>query len=37
MFVRGFLTLLAVLVCLAGMIAPALVDARRWWPRRRKK
>lgn len=24
-------------VCIAGLLAPVLVDARHWWPRRRKK
>jgi len=27
----------ALLVSLVGMIAPVLIDARRWWPRRHKK
>ncbi len=31
------LTVVLVLVCLAGMVAPALVDARHWWPRKRMK
>jgi len=31
------LTVILVLVCLAGMIAPALVDAHHWWPRRPMK
>lgn len=31
------LNVILVLVCLAGMIAPAFVDARHWWPRKRMK
>ena len=35
---RGYLlTALLILVGIAGMVAPALVDARHWWPRKRKK
>jgi hypothetical protein len=30
------LTGLLILVCLAGMLAPALIDARHWWPRKRR-
>jgi hypothetical protein len=28
---------LVLLVCLAGLAAPILVDARHWWPRGPKK
>ncbi len=30
------LTALLILVSLAGMVAPALVDARHWWPRKKR-
>ena len=28
---------IAIVICVVGMIAPALVDARYWWPRRCKR
>jgi hypothetical protein len=37
MFVHGLLTVLAIVVCLAGLIAPVLVDAHHWRPRKSKK
>lgn len=37
MIVRGLVFALAVFVCLAGLVAPILVDARHWWPRKRKR
>jgi len=37
MFVRSRIALLVILACLIGGAAPALVDARRGWPRIAKK
>jgi hypothetical protein len=37
MFGRSLTTVLVILVCLAGLIAPVLVDAHHWWSRRSKK
>lgn len=37
MVVRGVVFTLVVLVCLAALVAPILVDARHWWPRKPKR
>jgi hypothetical protein len=37
MFGRSLITVLVILVCLAGLLAPVLVDAHHWWPRESKK
>ena len=37
MFRRGLITALLILACLAGLVAPVLVDAHHWWPRKPKK
>jgi hypothetical protein len=37
MFRTYLLTALMIFVAMAGMVAPALVDARHWWPQKRKK
>jgi hypothetical protein len=37
MFGRSLVTLLVILVCLVGLIAPVLVDAHHWWPRKSTK
>jgi hypothetical protein len=34
---RIFWTVLAVLLCVTGFVAPILVDARHWWPRNTKR
>jgi hypothetical protein len=34
---RSLVTLLVILVCLAGIVAPVFVDAHHWWPRKSKK
>jgi hypothetical protein len=30
-------TVFVILACLVGLVAPMLVDARHWWPRKPKK
>jgi hypothetical protein len=37
MFARGLVILVMVLVGLGALFAPALIDARHWWPRKRKQ
>ncbi len=37
MFGRSIVTVLVILVSLAGLIAPVLVDAHHWWPRKSRK
>jgi len=36
MSVARLITVVVVLVCLAGVLAPLLIDGHHWWPRRRK-
>jgi len=36
MLARSLLTVLAIVVCLVGLIAPVLVDAHHWGPANRK-
>ena len=37
MILRGLITVLVVSVCIAGLLAPVLIDAHHWTPRKRKK
>ena len=37
MFGHSLVTVLVILVCLAGVVAPILVDGHHWWPRKPKK
>jgi len=37
MFARSLLTVFAIVVCLVALIAPVLVDAHHWWPRKSKQ
>jgi len=34
---RSLFFTVAILACLAGLLAPLLVDARHWWPRKPKR
>ena len=36
-FGRTLVVALAILLCLAGIVTPILVDARHWWPRKPKR
>jgi hypothetical protein len=36
MSVAGLITVVVVLVCLAAVLAPFLIDGRHWWHRKRK-
>jgi hypothetical protein len=37
MVARSLVFVLVFLVCLAQLVAPILVDARHWWPRKPKR
>jgi len=37
MFGGSLIARLLILACLAGLVAPVLVDAHHWWPRKPKK
>jgi hypothetical protein len=37
MLLRGLITCLVVFLCMVGLLAPVLIDAHHWWPRKRKK
>jgi len=36
-FGRGLVAVLMILASLAALVAPVLVDAHRWWPRKSQK
>ena len=36
-FDRGLVAVLMILASLAAIVAPVLVDAHHWWPRKSKK
>ena len=37
MLLRGITSAVVVLVCIAALVVPVLIDAHHWWPRELKK
>jgi len=37
MLLRGIISVFVVIVCIAALLSPVLIDAHHWWPRKRKK
>ena len=37
MLLRWIISIFVVFVCIAMLLAPVLIDAHHWWPRKRKK